>query len=62
MGLNYPVMPISTRTANAWNARSFPSTYIVDPNGRIAWSVVGGITAKDLDKALVEVMQGAGAN
>jgi hypothetical protein len=60
MGLNYPVMPISNKTANAWNAHSFPSTYIVDPNGKIAWSVVGGITAKDLDKALVEVMQHAG--
>lgn len=57
MGLNYPVLPIDGKTANAWNARAFPSTYIVDPAGKVAWSVVGAITAKDLDKALVEVMQ-----
>ncbi len=60
MGLNYPVMPIDAKTANAWNAKAFPSTYIVDPNGKVAWSVAGGITAKDLDQALVEVMQHAG--
>lgn len=59
MGLNYPVMPIDAKTANAWNARAFPSTYIVDPDGKVAWSVVGAITAKDLDKALVEAMQAA---
>lgn len=54
-GLNYPVLPIDGRTQHAWNATSLPSTYILRPDGSIAWSVAGAITLSELDDVLTEL-------
>jgi len=54
-GLNYPVVRIDGQTQRAWNALSFPSTYILRPDGSVAWSVAGALTLKELDDVLTEL-------
>jgi thiol-disulfide isomerase/thioredoxin len=52
MQLPYPVVPIDAATQQAWNALAIPATFIVAPDGTIAWSVAGAISASDLAGAL----------
>ncbi|HEY1097979.1 MAG TPA: TlpA disulfide reductase family protein, partial [Myxococcota bacterium] len=51
-GLNYPVLPIDFPTQKAWNAATLPSTFILAPDGTVAWSVAGMIEGSELDDAI----------
>lgn len=49
--------------ARAWNARVFPSSYVIDADGRIRYALVGGIdwSAPAVEKTLRELMPSARA-
>lgn len=50
----YPVVPIDGPTQAAWKADAVPSTYVLDAEGKVAWSVLGAITGRDLDAVLAK--------
>jgi thiol-disulfide isomerase/thioredoxin len=52
MELPYEVAEIDGATARDWNASSLPSTYVLDGQGRIVWSIRGAIDAPLLEKQL----------
>lgn len=56
MGIPYEVAEIDGATARAWNASSLPSTYILDGQGRIVWSIRGAIDAKLLETHLAPLL------
>jgi thiol-disulfide isomerase/thioredoxin len=56
MGIPYEIAEIDGATARAWNASSLPSTYILDGEGRIVWSVRGAIDGAVLDKRLAPLL------
>lgn len=42
-GIDFPVlMDVDSTVADAWPMRGLPSTFIVDPQGRIAYQAIGG--------------------
>lgn len=51
----YPVVPIDEATQRAWKATSLPSTFIVRPDGTVAWSVRGAIEGGELDEVLQDI-------
>jgi cytochrome c biogenesis protein CcmG/thiol:disulfide interchange protein DsbE len=53
--LPYPVVPIDEATQRAWKATSLPSTFILRPDGTVAWSVRGAIGGRELDDALQDI-------
>ena len=53
----YPVVLGDGRTSRAWNATALPSTYIVDADGKIAWSVRGGIDRDVLASHLAPLLK-----
>ena len=53
--LPYPVVPIDEATQRAWKATSLPSTFILRPDGTVAWSVRGAIEGRELDDALQDI-------
>ncbi len=55
LSIPYPIMPIDGRTQRAWNAVALPSTYIVDKDGTVVWSVRGVIGGEELDAAITRV-------
>lgn len=50
----YPVVPIDGATQAAWKADAVPSTYLLDKDGKVVWSVLGGISGRDLEAALAK--------
>ncbi len=55
MGLTFPVLfDTYNKTANAYQVRSLPSTYFIDPSGRIQEVVIGGPMAEALLRVRVE--------
>lgn len=55
-GVTFPVLPINGLVQRAWNVSAFPSTFIVAPDGHVAWSVRGAVHGHDLDAALRDVV------
>lgn len=53
-GVGYPVARVDAQTSNAWNARSLPSTYVLDAQHRVRWSGTGALTRRDLEGLLEE--------
>ena len=53
--LPFAVVAIDGATQKAWNATALPSTYIVDREGRVAWSTRGAIHGHELEAALRSV-------
>jgi hypothetical protein len=45
-------VPIDSAVQASWKAAAFPSTYVIDGDGKVAWSVVGAIGARDLEAVL----------
>ena len=54
-GLPYPVVPIDGALQLAWNANALPSSFLVAPDGTIAWSGVGALDARSLDGVLKQM-------
>ncbi len=52
LGLPYPVLLIDGALQHAWNASALPSSFLVAPDGTIAWSGVGALDARSLDEVL----------
>lgn len=50
----YPIVPIDGATQQAWKANAVPATYLLDGDGKVVWSVLGGITGRDLDAVLTK--------
>lgn len=48
----YPIAQVDGASSARWNARSLPSTFLLDAEHRVVWSVSGAITGADLDKAI----------
>jgi thiol-disulfide isomerase/thioredoxin len=48
----YPIAQVDAASSSRWNARSLPTTVLLDAEHRVVWSVSGAITGADLDKAL----------
>ena len=57
MGITYDIAEIDNATSRAWNATALPSTYILDGQGRIRWSVRGQIDRATLEKHLAPVLE-----
>jgi thiol-disulfide isomerase/thioredoxin len=57
----YPIVPIDGATQAAWKADAVPSTFVLDADGKVAWSVLGAITGKDLDGVLARVARSSTA-
>jgi len=57
LDLPFDVAEINDATARAWRATALPSTYIVDPSGRIAWSIHGMINEDLLEQQLAPLLQ-----
>ena len=55
----YPIVPIDGATQAAWKAEAVPSTYVLDAEGKVAWSVLGAITGRDLDAVLARLAKPA---
>lgn len=51
-GVTYPVARVDAQTSSAWNARSLPSTYVLDASHRVVWSGSGALTRSDLEGLL----------
>ncbi len=56
MGVGYDMSEIDGATAHAWNATALPSTYILDGQGRIHWSVRGAIDRSTLEEHLAPLL------
>jgi thiol-disulfide isomerase/thioredoxin len=50
-GINYPVAKVDFPTVERWGASTLPSSYLLDENQRIIWSMRGGLTPSDLQDA-----------
>lgn len=59
LGMDYEVAEIDARTARQWNITSLPSTFIVGPDGRVAWSMRGQIDGATLDAELGKLLPAA---
>lgn len=53
-GVRYPVAQVSAASSSAWNARSLPSTYVLDAQHRVVWSGTGALTRQDLEDIVSE--------
>lgn len=61
LAIPYEVAEIDGATARDWNASSLPSTYILDGEGRIVWSVRGAIDEALLEERLAPLLAPGGA-
>lgn len=50
--VRYPVAEASSEMVQAWRATSLPSTYLLDEDHRVVWSVTGMLSAQQLEDAL----------
>jgi cytochrome c biogenesis protein CcmG, thiol:disulfide interchange protein DsbE len=55
-GLPYPNVLIDGATQTRWNARALPSTYLVDKDGVVRWSVQGAIDGDLLADKIEEAL------
>ena len=56
LGIPYEVAEIDGAVAHKWNAAALPSTYILDGNGVVQWSVRGAIDEDTLAKHLAPLL------
>ena len=59
MGITYDIAEIDGATSRAWNATALPSTYILDGQGLIRWSVRGVIDRATLQEHLEPLLAAA---
>ncbi len=52
-GIPYPIAQVDGKTSARWNARSLPSTYLLDAEHRVRWSGTGALNRSGLE-GLVE--------
>ena len=52
LGIHYPVAPANTSAVNAYQVQSLPTTYVIDSEGIIRSSFVGGVSASQILDAL----------
>jgi cytochrome c biogenesis protein CcmG/thiol:disulfide interchange protein DsbE len=57
--LPYPNVPVDGATQLAWNAKAFPSTFILRTDGSVAWSTSGMLTNDALDAAITDALRQA---
>jgi thiol-disulfide isomerase/thioredoxin len=62
LGITYDIAEIDGAVSRAYNASALPSTYILDGDGRIRWSVRGAIDRDMLDEHLRPLLQGPAAS
>lgn len=55
--LAYPIAEATHETMDAWNAQALPSSYIVDAQGQVVWSALGGVSMNSLESALKDVLK-----
>lgn len=53
-GIPYPIAQVDAATSASWNARSLPSTYLLDAQHRVVWSASGALTRKALEDVVEE--------
>jgi thiol-disulfide isomerase/thioredoxin len=51
-GINYPVAKVDSATVERWGAQSLPSSFLLDENQNVIWSMRGALTRADVDKVL----------
>jgi thiol-disulfide isomerase/thioredoxin len=54
--IRYPIAAVDGHTSALWNARSLPSTYLLNDKHEVVWSITGAITADQLDAAIAEYL------
>lgn len=52
--IRYPIAAVDGHTSALWNARSLPSTFLLNERHEVVWSITGAITRKQLDAAIAE--------
>ncbi|MDP2345914.1 MAG: TlpA disulfide reductase family protein [Deltaproteobacteria bacterium] len=52
-GIPYPIVPVGSGLLAGWNVNSFPSNFLVAPDGTIAWAG-GMLDASDLEDLLLQ--------
>ncbi len=55
LGMRYPVAAATEEALQPWQIGAIPTTYLINPEGQIAWSRVGAIHAKSLLERLEEL-------
>ena len=59
-GVNYPVLvDPKGEIANSWGVASPPTTFLVEPDGRVAKAYVGPLTARQLDQDVAALARSA---
>jgi thiol-disulfide isomerase/thioredoxin len=60
-GLSYPVVPIGKGVLAAWNVNSFPSSFLLGPDGTIVWAG-GMVDASRLNELLQQTRAAPGSH
>lgn len=55
-GITYPIAQVNAETSNLWNARTLPSTYLLDEQHRVVWSGTGALTSRELEGLLEDYL------
>lgn len=53
-GVTYPIAQVDGPSSSRWNARTLPSTYVLDASHRVLWSGAGALSASELEGLLEE--------
>jgi len=53
-GIDYPIAAVDGHSSSLWNARTLPSTYLLNAEHEVVWSIAGAITQRELDAAIGE--------
>jgi thiol-disulfide isomerase/thioredoxin len=50
--ITYPIAEVDGHSSARWKAQTLPSTYLLDKDHNVVWSVAGGLSRSDLEGAL----------
>ena len=56
MGITYPIARTDGHSLETWRAQSLPTTYMLDAQGKLAYSARGQMTHKELNAALDDLL------
>jgi thiol-disulfide isomerase/thioredoxin len=52
--IDYPIAAVDGHTSARWEARTLPSTYLLNDRHEVVWSISGSITGDQIDAAIKE--------
>jgi thiol-disulfide isomerase/thioredoxin len=53
-GIEYPVAAVDGNASARWEARTLPSTYVLNDKHELVWSISGAITSAEIDAVLAD--------